>query len=443
MRKKFLSLILAMCMVLSLFPMTALAAVEAVTAKVEAQATPKKGTVNLTVTLTGAAEDGTDSKILFKVADAVTNGDKTEAPAAPKADDGTIESTDIGTGKTWTEYTVTESATSMEVTADDGQYVLVAYVEQNETETNKYDIKFGAVAGPVDDGVDDTVAVTGVTLSKSTLELTVGGDPATLTATVTPDTATDKTVTWTTSNDKVATVTNGTVTAVGAGTATITATAGGQSDTCEVTVKAATPTTIELQDTWVEVAGTTLTYDGTAKEPTVTVTDKTDGSDPKPLTADTDYTVKYADNINAGTNTAKVTVTGKGNYTGTINKTFSIQKATLTPTVALKADQTITKVYDGTNAVAAADLGKLDISFKVGETAKTLTQDDYTVSATYGDADVGTNKAITVTITLNDGTDAKTNYTLAAVTGNVTGAITQKAIESSASVVPRQLPPLT
>ena len=81
-----------------------------------------------------------------------------------------------------------------------------------------------------------TVAVTSVTVSPKTLNLEVG-QTRTLTATVTPDNATDKTVTWTSSNDKVATVANGVVTAVGKGTATITAAAGGKTATCTVTVK--------------------------------------------------------------------------------------------------------------------------------------------------------------------------------------------------------------
>lgn len=81
------------------------------------------------------------------------------------------------------------------------------------------------------------VAVTSVTVSSKTLNLEVG-QTRTLTATVTPDNATDKTVTWTSSNDKVATVVDGIVAAVGEGTATITATAAnGKKDTCKVTVK--------------------------------------------------------------------------------------------------------------------------------------------------------------------------------------------------------------
>ena len=70
-----------------------------------------------------------------------------------------------------------------------------------------------------------TVNVTGITLSQTEAAMTVGGETLTLTATVAPDDATDKTVTWTSSDPTVATVADGVVTAVAAGTATITATA--------------------------------------------------------------------------------------------------------------------------------------------------------------------------------------------------------------------------
>ena len=95
-----------------------------------------------------------------------------------------------------------------------------------------------------------TVNVTGITLSQTEAAMTVGGETLTLTATVAPDDATDKTVTWTSSDPTVATVANGVVTAVAAGTATITATAtNGTPDdttddfsaTCDVTVSAPAP----------------------------------------------------------------------------------------------------------------------------------------------------------------------------------------------------------
>ena len=69
-----------------------------------------------------------------------------------------------------------------------------------------------------------TVAVASVTVSPATLSLTEG-ESGTLTATIAPENATDKTVTWSSSDNAVATVEDGEVTAVGHGTAVITATA--------------------------------------------------------------------------------------------------------------------------------------------------------------------------------------------------------------------------
>jgi len=84
------------------------------------------------------------------------------------------------------------------------------------------------------------VAVTGVTLNKSSLSLVVGGSES-LTATVAPSNATNKAVSWKSSDAAVATVDNsGKVTAVKAGSATITVTTsdGSKTATCSVTVTA-------------------------------------------------------------------------------------------------------------------------------------------------------------------------------------------------------------
>ncbi|MDE6548875.1 MAG: leucine-rich repeat protein, partial [Muribaculaceae bacterium] len=97
-----------------------------------------------------------------------------------------------------------------------------------------------ATCGPVSATCKVTVVPTpveSVTLSNTSLSLTEG-ETSTLTATVAPADATDKTVTWTSSDASVATVSaNGVVTALKAGTATITATtANGKSASCSVTV---------------------------------------------------------------------------------------------------------------------------------------------------------------------------------------------------------------
>lgn len=91
---------------------------------------------------------------------------------------------------------------------------------------------------------------TGLSLNKTVDTLNVG-QADTLTATVTPDNATNKTVKWTSSDPSIATVDeNGKVTAVKAGTATITATTqDGSNLSASCTVNVANPTTVSLNKT--------------------------------------------------------------------------------------------------------------------------------------------------------------------------------------------------
>jgi uncharacterized protein YjdB len=79
------------------------------------------------------------------------------------------------------------------------------------------------------------IAVESVTIDKTELAL-VEGDEVTLSATVKPDNATDKTVTWSSSDENIATVEKGKVKAIKEGSVTITAKAGEKSATCKVTV---------------------------------------------------------------------------------------------------------------------------------------------------------------------------------------------------------------
>ena len=107
---------------------------------------------------------------------------------------------------------------------------------------------------------DPVVEVSSVSVSPTSANLEVGGTVS-LTATVSPSNATDKTVTWSSSNANVATVSGGIVKAVGEGTATITATAGGKKATCQVTVSpvriAVTGISLDKPDVSLAVGDTT------------------------------------------------------------------------------------------------------------------------------------------------------------------------------------------
>ncbi|MBQ8965037.1 CAP domain-containing protein [Ruminococcus sp.] len=155
------------------------------------------------------------------------------------------------------------------------------------------------------------------------------------------------------------TVRYGTNTNVGTGSVTITGKgnyAGTAQKTFRITAKALTSAMMSQPANSV--------YDGTRKKPAVTLTDGT-----KTLTEGTDYTLSYGANTGAGT--GSVTVTGRGNYGGTVTKNFTISAKQLkNVTISQPADA----VYSG---------GRLTPAVTVKDGSKALVEGtDYTPAYT-------------------------------------------------------------
>ncbi len=118
---------------------------------------------------------------------------------------------------------------------------------------------------------------------------------------------------------------------------------------------------ISISKASVTLSTSTYAYDGKSKKPGVTV--KLNG---KTLKNGTDYTVSYSNNTKVGT--AKVTITGKGNYTGSVSKTYSIKNNFKKATVSGISN----KSYTGKNITQS-----ITVKYN-GKTLKNGT--DYTVS---------------------------------------------------------------
>ena len=152
-----------------------------------------------------------------------------------------------------------------------------------------------------------------------------------------------------------------------------------------------TYTIVGASDVTITLPAGTYTYNGAEHKPVVTVKKGDD-----PLTLNTDYTVAYSANINAGI--ATITVTGIGNYDFTQTKTFTIGKKPMTDALVTLTGAPFT--YNGSVQKPAVTVSDGSPSI--------ISASDYTIS--------------------NDGNINAGNYTVtvtATATGNYSGSGSQ------------------
>ena len=187
-----------------------------------------------------------------------------------------------------------------------------------------------------------------------------------------------------------------------AGTATVTVTASADGNYSGIVYKSFVIDQKELATDMI-AAVAAMTYTGAEQMPVLTVTDGT----PSIITA-ADYTIGYANNIEAGTATASITAAADGNYTGMVSVPFTVLQKELDTSMISGIASVI---YNGSEQTP---------EFTVTDgTPSVITEADYTYAYT-DNTDAGT-ASLTLTAT------ADGNYTGAAVK---TFTINKKALKS-------------
>ena len=195
---------------------------------------------------------------------------------------------------------------------------------------------------------------------------------------------------------------------------------------------------VPIADATVELSEDEFTYTGSEQKPTVTVK-----LGDKILTENTDYTVTY-DGDTTNTGTVKVTVTGKGNYSGTANSqpTYTINKAdqaalSITSSGPATFGQNYTLTTSGGSGSGTVtftvtdETGAATVSGNILTPTKAGTVTVTAVKA--GDNNYNDVTSETITITINKGTYDGTKTTTGSVLANWPGEVTLPAIPDGAS----------
>jgi len=269
--------------------------------------------------------------------------------------------------------------------------------------------------------VAKVVPVESIAIDKETLEL-VEGDSATLTATVSPDNASDKTYAWTSSNPDVATVAeDGTVTAIAPGNTTITATSndGGKTASCEVSVakRIIHVESVTLSGETSVTAGDTVTFTYTITPSDATVQDvKWSSSDESVIKVDADGTAVVLKN---GVATITVTTVGEeGKLVATVapenatNKELSWKSLT-TSVATVDAEGNVKAVKPGTAKirVSTTDGSKLNAECEVTVTKAKVAVTGVSLDNTLLLISVGESRKLSATVKPSGATNKEVSWT--------------------------------
>ena len=271
------------------------------------------------------------------------------------------------------------------------------------------------------------ITVSSVTLDTTSMTL-IEGDSQTITATISPSDAENKTILWISSNSSVASVRGGVVTAIAPGTATITAKTedGAKTATCKVTVvaKVYPVTSVSLDKTSASLTeGETITLTATVNPDNATNKNVSWKSSNTSVASVVDGKVTA---LKAGTTTITVT-TEDGNKTATCNITVN---AKVYPVTGVSLDKTSASLTEGETITLTATVNpdnatNKNVSWKSSNTSVASVVDGKVTALKAG--------TTTITVTTEDGNKTATcKITVNAKVYPVTGVSLDK---TSAEVV--------
>ena len=319
-----------------------------------------------------------------------------------------VESVSVADDATFVFPTTTRSGYTFKGWSSDGGTTLYAAgatspaVTGNVTYTAYWSSTGGSSYVPSGGGGGaSTVSVTGITLDKTTASVEVG-KTVTLTATVAPSNASNKTVTWTSSDEKIATVKDGVVIGVAEGTVTITATTSDGKKTATATITVTKASTDEGKDDGSD--------DGSGKDDGSTDCSGSDSGTDAGEESGTDdgssdgstTTVKKANTLTVKNKTIAVKVKSNNKKTKT-KKTITIKAAKVTKGVSGKGTITYTK-KSGNKKIVIAKNGKITVKKGIKTSKKGRL---YTVKITVKAAGNSQYKAATKTMTVKIKVKAK------------------------------------
>ncbi len=283
---------------------------------------------------------------------------------------------------------------------------------------------------------DNNTAVTGISISPSSISALTVGNTTTLSATVEPSNATNKEVTWTSSDDAVASVSGGVVTGKKAGSVTITAKAGDKNATCSITVKDAVVDTLSLDKTTATVTvGSTVAITATSNNTVSwTTSDATVASVTSSGVVSGVKAGTATITAKAGSKTVTCAVTVTAQDTLTLDKTTASVTVGSTVTITATSNNTVTwsgsdttiATVSTTGVVTGVKAGTATITAKAGTKTVTCTvtvtaQDTLTLDKTTASVIIGS--TVTITATSNNTVTWSSSDT-AIATVSATGVVT-------------------